>query len=131
MAAAFYRLAIIVSSERSLPFYRQLGFTEIFRKNREKDTVVLMDGCGIQLEFFIDPSHPPHVSDPEQPIGLRRFALKVDDIEKTVSELDLKKENTGPIIDDWMGSRFCIIQDPDGIKLELHDRFRGEHIDDT
>ena len=131
MVAAFYRVAMIVSSEESLPFYRRLGFTEILRKKREKDTVVLMDGYGMQLEFFIDPSHPSHHSGPEQPIGLRRFALKVDNIEKTLSELDLNKENIGPTIDDWMGSRFCIIQDPDGLKIELHDRFRGGHIDDT
>ncbi|MBR4502320.1 MAG: VOC family protein [Clostridia bacterium] len=131
MVTAFYRLAIIVSSEKTLSFYRRLGFTETFRKKREKDTVVLMDGYGIQLEFFIDPSHPVHISGPEEPIGPRRFALKVDSIEKTISELDLREENVGPVMDDWMGSRFCLIRDPDGLTIVLHEQLCGGYIKDA
>ena len=42
-----HHIAIIVSSEKSLVFYKLLGFNEVFRKVRKTDTVVLMEGNGI------------------------------------------------------------------------------------
>jgi glyoxylase I family protein len=113
---------IIVSSERSLDFYRLLGFTETFRKKRKYDTAVLMYGYGMQLEIFIDPSHAPH---PEQePIGLRHFALRVEKLEDEIDRL--RRESTevievGPVMNDWTGVRFCFVKDYDGLSIELHE----------
>lgn len=125
MITAVHHIAIIVSSERSLKFYRLLGFTESFRKKRKYDTAVLMDGYGMQLEIFIDPNHPAHISGSDEPIGLRHFALHVsgtleDEIER------LKAESTevievGPIMNDWTGVRFCFVKDYDGLSIELHE----------
>ncbi len=112
-------IAIIVSSEKSLYFYSKLGFTELYRKDREHDTVVLMllSGTEIILEVFIDPNHPERMSEPEAK-GLRHFALKVDNIEKTLEELGLEGSN---IMNDWIGTRYCFISDPDGLPIELHE----------
>lgn len=119
MITSFHHIALIISSEDNLEFYRRLGFKESFRKKRLHDIVVLMDGYGMQLEIFIDSSHCSH-QEPE-PIGLRHFALKVDEIEKTILNLGLSKKDVGPIMIDWTGVRFCFVKDPDGVKVELHE----------
>ena len=123
MISSVHHIAIIVSDERSLEFYRLLGFVESFRKERKYDTAVLMNGYGMQLEVFIDPKHPRR-SDPE-PFGLRHFALSVDG--KLEDEMDrLKTESTeviefGPIMSDWTGNRFCFVRDYDGLPIELRE----------
>ena len=121
MILTVHHIAIIVKSEKSLLFYKKLGFSESFRKIRNYDTIVLMDGYDIRLEIFIDPRHPSQSNGINEPIGIRHFALKVDDIEKTINELDLDEKNIGQINTDWTGIRFCFIKDPDGLTVELHE----------
>lgn len=81
-----------------------------------------MDGCGVQMEFFIDPGHEKH---PEQePIGLRHFALEVDNLEEEIARLLNESHDeieVGPIMNDWIGERFCHIKDYDGLVVELHE----------
>ena len=121
MITSVHHIAIIVSSENSLLFYKKLGFSETFRKIRNYDTIVLMDGYGIQLEIFIDPRHPSHKDGINEPIGLRHFALKVDSLEITINELGLESKDVGQIKLDWIGIRYCFIKDPDGLTIELHE----------
>lgn len=124
MITAVHHIAIIVSSERSLDFYRLLGFQETFRKKRKYDTAVLMDGYGMQLEVFIDPNHPSHISGSDEPIGLRHFALKVGKIEDEIERLRAESTeviDVGPIMEDWTGVRFCFVKDFDGLSIELHE----------
>lgn len=116
MIQGFHHFAVIVSSEESVGFYEKLGFSVFHRRERKYDTVLLLYGHGVQIEMFIDPNHPPR-STPE-PLGVRHVALRVDDIEKTVEELGLE---IGPIMNDWIGQRFCFAVDPDGNAVELHE----------
>ena len=69
------------------------------------------------LEIFIDPSHPPRAVKPEN-LGLRQLSLRVDNLERTVEELELE---AGPIMNDWVGVRFCFVADPDGLPVQLHE----------
>ena len=120
---AIHHFAIIVSSEASVDFYTKLGFKEMYRRNRKYDTVVLLDGYGIQIEMFVDPNHPKRAVSPEN-IGLRHVALKVEKIEETIEELranGLGFESSA-IMNDWIGERFCFITDPDGLQIELHEQ---------
>ncbi len=119
MIVAIHHVAIIVSSEKSIFFYSCLGFTESFRKHRVNDTIVLMDGYGIQLELFIDSRHPKTLE--IEPLGVRHLALKVDNIERTIDELNISISDVGEIMTDWIGVRFCFIKDPDGLVIELHE----------
>ena len=64
----------------------------------------------------MDASHPPR-SDLE-PLGLRHLALRVDNIEKARQELGLE---SGPVMKDWVGGRYCFAKDPDGNNIELHE----------
>lgn len=119
MITGLHHIAIIVSSERSLDFYRLLGFQETFRKKRKYDTAVLLDGHGMQLEVFIDSSHPSH---PEtEPIGLRHFALHVDSLVDEIERLGKAGVEIGPVMEDWTGVRFCFVKDFDGLLVELHE----------
>ena len=67
-------IALIVSSEESLNFYRKLGFKEAKRVERSYDTVALMQCRLVGLEIFIDPKHPDRVSEPEAR-GLRHIVF--------------------------------------------------------
>lgn len=116
MIQGIHHLAIIVSSEECVKFYKKFGFKEFKRIERNSDRVILLEGYGFQLEMFVDPSHPLR-SMPE-PLGLRHIALKVDDIEKIIEDLDLI---SSPIMTDWVDARCCFIKDPDGNTIELHE----------
>ena len=115
MIIGFDHVAIICSSEESVDFYKKLGFHEILRKERQYDTVVILEEEGIRLELFIDANHPARATDPEN-MGLRHLALKVDDIDAIVKEFDC-----GPIMTDWFGKRYCYAADPDGLPIEFHE----------
>ena len=78
MILGLHHVAIIASGEASIDFYKRLGFTETYRKERRADTVVLMQRFGIELEIFIDPSHPKHACNPEN-LGLESNKLRRDE----------------------------------------------------
>ncbi len=117
MINGIHHIAIIVSSEESVEFYSKLGFVEVFRKERERDVIVLMEGYGIQLEVTIDSSHPERATNPEN-IGLRHVALRVDKIEAVAEKLGLSVNSIGK---DWIGTRYAYVYDPDGLPVELHE----------
>ncbi|MBR2549727.1 MAG: VOC family protein [Clostridiales bacterium] len=119
MIKSIDHIAIIVSSEEGISFYKRLGFKELYRKERINDTVVIihLEGDGTKLEIFIDPNHPERVTNPEAK-GLRHLAFKVNSIEETLKELDIE---AGPVMNDWIGDRYCFISDPDGLPIELHE----------
>lgn len=120
MITGIHHVSILSSSEESIVFYQKLGFEVSFRKDRDRDIIVLMDGHGMQIEMFIDASHPERASNPEN-LGLRHFALKVDNIEATIEELAAKGIVCGEIGTDWTGVKYCYTEDPDGLPVELHE----------
>lgn len=125
MITQVHHIAMIVSSERVLDFYRMLGFSESFRKVRKYDTAVLMYGHGMQLEIFVDKNHPSKYEVETETTGLRHFALKVDgSLEEEMERLKNESSevlNFGPIMEDWRGVRFVFMKDPDGAVIELHE----------
>ena len=116
MITGVHHFSIISASEASIAFYEKLGFREYRRIERKFDTVVLLNGHGIGLEIYIDPSHPPRTR--PEPLGPRHLSLRVDKLESTIEELGLE---TGPIMTDWVDVRFCFIADPDGWPVQLHE----------
>lgn len=109
-------IALIVSSEESLNFYRKLGFKEIKRIERSYDTVVFMQCGQITLEIFIDLRHPERVSGPEAK-GLRHIAFSIDSLSECMKELVCEEIRT-----DWFGRKFTFTKDPDGQPIELIER---------
>ena len=131
MITSFHHAALIVSSEESLRFYELLGFSEIYRRTRANDVVVLMEWHDMQLEIFIDSRHPVHQTGIEEPRGLRHFALTVvDKLEDELNELRGMftvagyELEVGPIMEDWTGVKFCFVKDFDGLPIELRENNR-------
>ena len=122
LISAVHHIAIIISKEEHLNFYKLLGFSEVFRKERSYDVAVLMDGYGMELEIFIDQRHERRET---EPLGLRHFALKVDG--RLEDEIERLRESSsevlevGTIMNDWRGVRFVFMKDPDGTVVELHE----------
>lgn len=118
MFKGIHHIALIVSSEKSVSFYQKLGFAEIFRKQREYDTVVLLkDSTGMVLELFVDSRHSKNQEDSE-PLGLRYLSFKVDSIEHAANSLGVEIRDVSI---DWFDKRYCTIKDPDGMPIELHE----------
>ena len=115
MITGIHHFSIIASSEKSIEFYHSLGFQETFRKDRGYDKIVLLEGYGLGLEIFIDPTHPKRATKPEN-LGLRLLSLKVDNC-ADIREL----YDCGPIMNDWFGVRYCLTADPDGIPIQFHE----------
>lgn len=116
MITGIHHIALIATSEASVDFYKQLGFEEFKRIDRDYDTVVLLSGYDVRLEIFIDPAHPQRCS--PEPLGLRHMALRVESIEDTIEQLGVESVE---IMTDWLGERFAYITDPDGNVVELHE----------
>ena len=106
-------IALIVSTEECLSFYKKLGFIEKNRIERGYDTVVFMECNGLLLEVFIDPNHPARVTNPEAR-GLRHFCLVVEDLDEVVKSVECEEIRT-----DWFGRRFTFCRDYDGQPIEL------------
>lgn len=128
MITGIHHISLLISSEKSLEFYKILGFEEVYRKERANDTVVILEGFGIQLEVFADTRHPKRVVDITEPLGPRHFALKTDDIETEIGRLEEKfKTELGfePIFEkvrpDWTGVKYAFFKDSDGNTIELHE----------
>lgn len=126
MIIGLQHLSIIVSSEKSIEFYECLGFREISRMKRQKDTVVAMEGFGLRIVMFVDPTHPARISNPEA-MGLRNLIFRVDQLEDTLREIKSNVEEAGleiaigPILSSWHGYRYVLIKDPDGLPIGLHE----------
>jgi len=116
MITGLDHIAIIVSSEASIDFYKHLGFQENVRCDRGYDTIVFISGYGITLELFIDSKHPARVTNPEA-MGLRHLAFHVDDVERTIKELGIDAEP----IRETNGKKYTFFKDPDGLPIELHE----------
>ena len=71
-----------------------------------------------QLEVFIDNDHPVKPTGQDEPLGCRHFALRVDNLETTLSEQRIAHTDIG---NDWQGIRYCYVNDPDGNQVELHE----------
>ena len=120
MVQGLDHIAIIISNEDNLEFYKKFGFVETRRFSRAYDTVVFMECTGnttnssVVLEIFIDKNHPVRVSNPEA-IGLRHIAFSVENLD----DLNIEHEK---IRTDWFGRRFTFIKDPDGQPIEIKER---------
>lgn len=112
----FDHIALIVSTEECLSFYKKLGFIEKNRIEREYDTVVFMENNSIVLEIFIDPNHPARVTNPEA-MGLRHIAFVVESLKEVMRDVECEEIRT-----DWFGSKFTFTKDPDGQLIELKEK---------
>lgn len=121
-----HHTAIICANyEVSKKFYTDiLGLSimrEIYRKERDSYKLDLALNGHYVIELFSFPSPPARPSGPEA-AGLRHIAFEVTDIENTLAWLDKKDIAYEPLrTDEFTGSRFTFIADPDGLPIEFYE----------
>ena len=100
-------VAIIVSNEVGIDFYKSLGFNENKRLIRPEchDEVVYLSNGLLTLEIYKDKTHPQRLTNPES-YGLRHLCFQVKDIGD-----DYKINNHG--------QKFKYLYDPDGLPIEI------------
>jgi glyoxylase I family protein len=124
--SGIHHIAIICSDyEKSKHFYVEiLGFSviaETFRETRNSYKLDLRVGEHDQIELFSFPAPPKRPSRPEA-CGLRHLAFAVEDIDRSVADLQSKGVAIEEIrVDELTGKRFTFFQDPDGLPLEIYD----------
>lgn len=120
-----HHVAIIGTDyEKSRHFYVDLLGFQVIRENyrqERNDYKIDLRLADCELELFIIPSAPKRPSYPEAR-GLRHLAFCVEDVEKTVKELNALGIETEPVrIDEYTGKRMTFFNDPDGLPLEIHE----------
>jgi glyoxylase I family protein len=121
-----HHVAIICSDyQKSKQFYVEvLGFSilqETYRSTRDSYKLDLKVGAYSQIELFSFPNPPERVNSPEA-CGLRHLAFAVDDLDRSIAELQAKGVALEEIrIDEITGKRFTFFKDPDGLPLELYE----------
>lgn len=111
-------VALIVSSEETIDFYRKLGFTETSRKFRaeKNDYLIMMSDGNSTLEVFLNDHAPKRLCKPEA-YGCRHIAFEVNDLEEVLRVLEgYERQN---IRTTESGSRFVFVTDPDGQPVEF------------
>lgn len=107
-------IAIIVSSEAGIEFYKELGFEVKSIEDRGYDKLVYLSDGMTTLEVYIDPKHPKRKTAPEA-LELRHLGFTVDKIEEFGRKwgVEVKSDKRG---------KFLFIYDPDGLLIEIREK---------
>ena len=118
MLTKMNHVALIVSGEPTIDFYKKLGFVEQSRKYRaEKNDYLIMLSDGVStLEVFLNDHAPARLCKPEA-YGCRHIAFETPDLDKILEVLkDYPQQN---IRVTESGLRFVFVTDPDGQPVEF------------
>ena len=111
-------VALIISKEECLEFYKKLGFKETSREFRESknDYLIMMENGTAVLEVFLREDAPLRLCSPEA-YGCRHIAFDVDNLDEILETLkDYKCEK---IRTTESGRRFVFVTDLDGQPVEF------------
>jgi lactoylglutathione lyase len=111
----------IFEIDRSVDFYRRLGFEEMARMPiRDEAINVFMgmpdDGARLELTWNKDQDEPYEIG-----TGYGHIALTVEDLDGTLERLaesGIEPEKPPYSVREG-GSRLCFVRDPDGYRIEL------------
>jgi lactoylglutathione lyase len=111
----------VLDLDRSLDFYRKLGFEEIRRVPiRDEATNVFLglpgDGPRLELTYNHGRTEPYEIG-----TGYGHIALRVEDLDATLERLaavGIEPERPPYRVTEG-GSRICFVRDPDGYRIEL------------
>ena len=124
--SSIHHVAIIVSDYPvSRDFYvNKLGFPiirENYRPDKRDWKLDLRMNADTELEIFA-PEHPPKRLSYPEACGLRHLAIRTENIEETVGQLQSLGIPCEPIREDsFTGKKISFFADPDGLPIELHE----------
>ena len=118
MLKGINHVALIVSGEETIDFYRKLGFKEISRKFREdkNDYLIMMSDSHSTLEVFLREDAPARHCKPEA-YGCRHIAFDVECLEDVIETLKDYEQQKIRVTE--TGQRLVFITDPDGQPVEF------------
>ena len=116
-------LIVVKDLERSIGFYRLLGFDHVETIQRPNDRVGVMRLGGVKIELMclpegVETHQPPRkITD----LGFRHMGFKVDDVEETYEGLKyLIHFDSPPRPIAGRGGRMTVFfRDPDGVELHF------------
>ena len=113
----------ITDPDRSIAFYRALGFEERRRlpiRDEAMNIYMGLPGDGDRLEL----TYNYGVEEYDLGNGYGHIAITVDDIDATLEQLASQgiEPERPPYTVSEGGSRLCFVRDPDGYRIELIDR---------
>jgi lactoylglutathione lyase len=115
----------ITDIERSVEFYRALGFEEVRRMPiRDEAINVFMNQPGDGDEARLELTYNFGVDSYELGTAYGHIAISAKDLDHTLSELaalGIEPERP-PYTVSAGGSRICFVRDPDGYRIELIER---------
>ncbi len=118
-----YRIGEI---DRSVRFYRALGFDEVGRMELGEEAINVfmgLPGDGPRLEL----TYNHGVDSYELGTGYNHIAVTVADLDGRLAELaeeGIEPERPPYTVGDG-GTRICFVRDPDGYRIELIERSEG------
>jgi len=111
----------VLDLDRSVDFYRRLGFEELRRVPiREEAINVFMglpgDGARLELTYNLGRDEPYEIG-----TGYGHIAVSVDDLDGALERLAAQgiDPERPPYRVREGGSRICFVRDPDGYRIEL------------
>ena len=106
-------VSIIISSEKGVDFYKELGFKEIEREVRKEmhDEIISLSDGNLELRLYKDATHPIRNRKPES-LGIRYLTLEVDNLNAFEHEI-IKEDRLG---------KFIFLNDPDGQPVQIREK---------
>lgn len=122
--AFFDHILIVVSNlERSIEFYKSIGFIHKRTIQRENDRVAVMEMGNIKIEMMNLPNgmETYRKSRIDTDIGFRHIGIKVNNLKKVYARLKEKIDFDSPPrpIKNRPGRFTVFFKDPDGIELHF------------
>ena len=113
MKLSLKSVAIIVSCEEGVNFYKGLGFKETNRVIRKEmhDELVFLSSNELELRLYKDNTHPIRNRKPES-LGIRYLTFSVDSLD-SFKDVEVKEDKDG---------RFIFLNDPDGQPVQIREK---------
>lgn len=116
-------LLVVKDIEKSVSFYRLLGFEHVETIQRPKDRVGVITKDSLTFELMQLPKGEETYREPrkDSDIGFRHIGFRVDDLQETYENLKHKITFDGPPVRSaGRGNRqLLFFKDPDGVELHF------------
>jgi glyoxylase I family protein len=125
MNAPSFDHALIVARdlERSIEFYKSIGFEHLETIQRPKDRVAVMRLGGVKIEIMNLPEGEETMREPRKltDLGFRHIGFKVDDLDEVYERLkDRISFDSPPRKIAGRGNRMTVFfKDPDGVEMHF------------
>ena len=123
-APSFDHVLIVARDlERSIEFYKSIGFEHLETIQRPKDRVAVMRLGGVKIEIMNLPEGEETMREPRKltDLGFRHIGFKVDDLDEVYERLkDRISFDSPPRKIAGRGNRMTVFfKDPDGVEMHF------------